>query len=392
MQRETKYASIHTMAKVHAPDYKLIGVTALILLIGLVILSSASSALGYEKFQDTFYYLKRQVLFGLIPGVIALIVFSRINYHAWRKVSTWLLIGSIGLLLAVFIPGLGAEFGGSRSWIVIGGFSLQPSEIVKLTFLIYLAVWLERRARGIHDLFSGLIPFISIVGIIAVLVILQPDIGTLSIILVMAFIVYFAAGAPWKHLFALGAGGAAALFALIKLAPYRALRLMTFLNPELDTQGAGYHLKQSLLAIGSGGLFGLGLGQSRQKFAYLPEAAGDSIFAIAAEELGFFVSVAIVLLFAYFVYRGIKIAQFAPDVLGRLLGAGIIGWIGWQAFVNIGAMVGLLPLTGIPLPLISHGGTALATSLAGIGILINISKHTGQKVSRSAVKWRKRNN
>lgn len=369
------------MPRLHNPDYKFVSAIGLLLVLGLIILSSASSVLGYEKFQDTFYYLKHQLFYGVIPGLIAMYVFSKIDYHVWRKYGLWLLGFSVVLLVAVFIPGLGAKYGGAQSWIVIGSFSLQPAEIVKLTFLLYLAAWLERREHGIKDIAYGLIPFTIILGIVAGLIIIQPDVGTVSIIIAMAFMVYFAAGAPFTHLSVLGAGGLGALYALIKFAPYRAARFAAFMNPELDPQNTGYHIKQSLLAIGSGGIFGLGLGHSRQKFTYLPEAAGDSIFAVAAEELGFLLSVVIIGLFVFVILRGLRIGRAAPDMFGTLVSAGIVGWIGWQMVVNIGAMVGLMPLTGIPLPLISYGGTAMLTSLAAIGILINISRQTGQRVA-----------
>lgn len=370
--------------KLHAPDYKLISTITAIVLLGLVVLSSASSVLGYENFKDSLYYLKHQIFLGLVPGIIALVVLSRIDYHVWRKYSKWFFIASIILLVMVFIPGIGLKLGGARSWLVIGGMSLQPAELVKLGFLIFLAAWLEQRTTVINDWVHGLAPFVGVLGTIGLLIMLQPDTGTMSIIAMMAIAVYFVAGAPWKHMAALFASGLAGLFLLIKMAPYRAARFATFLNPDADTQGAGYHLKQSLLAVGSGGLFGLGLGHSRQKFAYLPEAAGDSIFAIAAEELGFFFSVLLLSLFIYFIIRGIKIARTAPDSFGTLLAVGIVTWVGWQTVMNIGAMVGVLPLTGVPLPMVSYGGTALMTVLAAMGILINISKQTGERVSSSA--------
>ncbi len=376
--------------KLHAPDYQLIGVTIFLVVAGLIILSSASSVLGFQKFGDTFYYLKRQVLFGLLPGIVAFFVLYRIDYQVWKKYSFSLLLLSILLLVAVFVPGIGQELGGSRSWIIIGGFSLQPSEIVKLTFLLYLAGWLEKRSQGISDMMVGLVPFTVILTVIAGLIILQPDIGTLTVIVAISLIAYFAAGAPIAHLASIGALGIAGFVALIKAAPYRMARLTVFLQPDTDVQGIGYQLRQSILAVGSGGLFGLGLGYSRQKFAYLPEVAGDSIFAIAAEELGFFVSTIIVIAFVYFVMRGLRIARYAPDMYGRIVATGIVGWIGWQAFVNMGAIIGLLPLTGIPLPFISHGGTALMTTLAAFGILINISRQTGHIIKKSSARrWKK---
>ena len=358
------------------PDYVLIILFGILILFGLVMLSSAGTALGYQKFDDPYYFLKHQVLFGLIPGLIFLFIFSKIDYRKWKKIAFPLLIFSIVLLILVFIPGLGASYGKAKSWINIAGFSLQPSEIVKLTFLIYLATWLEKRSKEeIKDVSAGLAPFLISLLTVALLMVLQPDIGTMSVIILVSLIVFFIAGADILHLIGIGTVGLAGLFLLIKSAPYRVARFTTFLHPELDPQGIGYHINQALLAIGSGGLFGLGLGHSRQKFQYLPEATGDSIFAIIAEELGFILTLGLIFLFLFLAYRGFVLAQKAPDKFGKLLVVGIISWFVIQAFVNIGAMLGLLPMTGIPLPFISYGGTALMTSLAAVGILVNISKH-----------------
>lgn len=359
------------------PDYVLIALFAILVVFGLVMLSSAGTALGYHKFDDPYYFFKHQFLFGLIPGLIFLFIFSKIDYRKWKKISFPLLIFSIILLLLVFIPGLGASYGKAKSWINIGGFSLQPSEIVKLTFLIYLAAWLDKRSKEeIKDVSSGLVPFLILLLAVALLIILQPDIGTMSIIILVSLTVFFIAGADILHLIGIGAFGLFGLFLLIKAAPYRAARFTTFLHPELDPQGIGYHINQALLAIGSGGLFGLGLGHSRQKFQYLPEVTGDSIFAVIAEELGFFLTAGLIILFLALLYRGFKLAQRTPDKFSKLMVAGIISWFIIQALINIAAMLGLLPMTGIPLPFISYGGTALMTSLAAVGILINISKHS----------------
>jgi len=361
----------------HKPDYRFIVTLALLVIFGLIMLSSASVSLAYEKFGQSYHYLSHQIIFGLIPGVILLIIFSLVDYRVWKKMAFGFLVISIILLVAVFIPGIGAGFGRAKSWLYIFGISFQPSELVKLTFLIYLATWLESRGqKKASDITEGLKPFLTVLGIIVVLLILQPDLGTMTIIVLFSLLVYFVGGANLGHLFLIGIGSLFGLVILIKIAPYRTARLMTFLHPELDPQGIGYHINQAFLAIGSGGFWGRGFGMSRQKFQYLPEVAGDSIFAIIAEELGFIVCVLIVLAFLYLMYRGFKIAQNAPDNFSKLLVVGIIGWIMIQSFVNIGAMVGILPLTGVPLPFISSGGTALAVLLAACGIIINISRQT----------------
>lgn len=343
-------------------------------LIGLVVLASASWPLGYDKFGDGYYLLKHQLIFGLIPGAIGCLVAIKIPYDYFRRFSVHMLGISILLLILVFIPGIGADFGTSHSWISIGNFSFQPSELVKLAFLIYLAAWLEKRSK--HELKSfseGLLPFLTALGLVALLLILQPDTGTLGIIVLTAFAVYFVAGAPIVYLLGLGVVGAAALSLLLKISDYRAARILTFLHPELDPLGIGYHISQALLAIGSGGLFGRGYGHSLQKFQYLPEVAGDSIFAVMSEELGFILMTAFLLLYLGFILRGFKIAERATDAFGRYLVIGIMVWFGIQAFVNIGAMVGLMPITGVPLPFISYGGTALAISLTAAGVVLNVS-------------------
>ena len=361
----------------HRPDYKFIITLGLIIVFGLIMLSSASVSLSFEKFSEGYFYVKHQIFYGLIPGIILLVIFSLVDYRVWRKLAFALLVISIVLLVLVFIPGLRAEYGTAKSWINIFGISFQPAELVKLTFLVYLATWLEKRGKKrARDLSEGLIPFLTILGIIAFLLILQPDLGTMTIILLVSLVVFFIGGANLFHLLGIGAGSIIALLILIRIAPYRTARLMTFLHPELDPQGVGYHINQAFLAIGSGGFLGRGFGMSRQKFQYLPEVAGDSIFAVIAEELGFVLATLLILIFIYLMYRGFKIAQKAPDNFAKLLVVGIIAWIIIQAFVNIGAMVGLLPLTGIPLPFISFGGTALAVLLAACGIVINISRQT----------------
>ncbi|MFH1404594.1 MAG: putative lipid II flippase FtsW [Patescibacteria group bacterium] len=360
-----------------AIDYTLLAIVGVIVLFGLIMLASASAPNGYERFGDSYYFVKHQMIFGLIPGVAGLLAFSKIPYLFWKKHAWKLLLISVGLLVLVFIPGFSAGIGTAHSWVSVGGvFSIQPSEIVKLTFLFYLAAWLAARgARGVQDVNTGFVPFISVLGAILLLMILQPDTGTMVVIAAMSLIVYFIAGAPLVHIGGLLATGVVGLIMLVGLTPYRAARFTTFLHPELDPQGVGYHINQALLAIGSGGFFGLGYGHSRQKFQYLPEVVGDSIFAVVAEELGFIICVLLIGAFLFFMWRVLKIADGAPDVFSRYVVIGIAAWIFVQAFLNIGSMVALLPITGVPLPFISYGGTALAITLASVGVILNISKH-----------------
>jgi cell division protein FtsW len=356
-------------------DYQLLIIIGVIIVFGLIMLSSASTVSSFQRFDDPNYLLKRQFVSFLV-GLVAFFFTIRIDYHFWQKVSLLLLGVSMILLLLVFIPGIGTELLGAQRWIDLGGgLVFQPTEIVKLTFIIYLASWLEKRGRGIDDVTSGLLPFLTILGVIGILIMMQPDMGTMTIIALTALIIYFVAGAPFKHLTWIVGGGIAAFFLLIKIAPYRAERFTIFLNPELDPQGSGYHINQALLAIGSGGLFGVGLGHSRQKFNYLPESAGDSIFAIIAEELGFIVAAGLLFLFVLLLIRGFNVARNAKDEYGKLLAVGITSWFVIQAFVNIGALTGILPLTGIPLPFISYGGSALIISMVAAAILLNISRY-----------------
>lgn len=342
---------------------------------GLIMLTSASSPMGYERFGDSYYYLKHQLFSGVIPGLILMYVFMRIPYANYRKFAFPLLLVSIALLGLVFIPGIGKDYGTfAHSWVEIGPLAFQPAEIVKLTFLLYLAAWLEKRKDTLHDFNTGLVPFLAVLGVIIILMMLQPDLGTLTIITAMSFMVYFAAGGPVVFIGGLGVISSVSLWVLIQSSPYRVARLMTFLHPELDPLGKGYQINQALLAVGSGGFFGRGYGHSLQKFQYLPEVAGDSIFAVMSEELGFFFTTAYLVALLIFIWRGLKIADAAKDNFGKYLVVGIMGWIGVQAFMNIGAMVGIVPLTGVPLPFMSYGGTALVVMLAAIGIVLNVSR------------------
>lgn len=361
-------------ARANAPDYVFLSLVGVLVLFGMIVLSSASSVVSYEKFGSSFYLVRHQILFGLLPGIILFLGMIRIPYGRWRKLALPFFAFALLLLILVLIPGIGVKLSGSRSWFGIGSFSFQPSEIVKLALIIYLALWLESRRDRIRDFKSGFIPFAGIVGIVAALILLQPDVGTLSIIGATVLFLAFIANVRMTHL--LGALGVAllVLFIMVKIAPYRTARFTAFAHPELDPQGAGYQINQALLAVGSGGFFGVGFGHSRQKFRYLPEVTGDSIFPIIAEELGFFMTAGFILLIAMILWRMFRIARDAPDLFSHYMVVGIAGWFGIQAFVNIGAMLGILPLTGLPLPFVSYGGTALAIELAAVGIVGSISR------------------
>ena len=355
-------------------DFTFIAWVALVVGLGLLLLASASAVVSFQKFGTSYYYLQRQFLYGLIPGAVLFYLFSRLDYHLVVKWSLLALGVCLVALIAVLIPSVGVSSGGASRWLDLGLFSFQPSEFVKLTFLVYLVYWLDQKGYdAIRSWRNGIIPFLVWLTVVMVLLILQPDMGTMIVIALSAVLVYFLAGARFSTILYFMFGGAGLMYLLIKIAPYRLERLTAFFNPEIEPQGIGYHINQALLAVGSGGFLGVGLGHSRQKYQYLPEVTGDSIFAVIAEELGFVLTTLLLLFLAGLIWRGIKISNRAPDNLGRLLGLGIMGWLGLQIFVNIAAMLNLLPLTGIPLPFISHGGSALAASLGALGIVANIS-------------------
>lgn len=360
--------------KNHQPDYIFIFAVFALIIFGIVILFSASSVISHEKFNQSNYFLKHQLFYSLPLALICFFICQRINYKYWKKIAFPLLIASLILLGLVFIPGLGNPNGAKR-WVYLG-FSIQPFEIVKLTFIIYLAALLSKKEDIYQTIKESLIPFLVVIGIISLLVYLQPNMSALMITFLIAGLIYFLAGAKLTYLTAFSGLALAGLFALIKMAPYRMKRLTVFLHPEIDPQGIGYQIDQALLAIGSGGLFGLGFMHSIQKWKYLPEVIGDSIFAIVAEELGLIGAGIVVALFVVLSWRGFKIAKNSSDRFGYILAGGIAGWLFFQAFINMASISGLIPLTGIPLPFVSYGGTALITSSIGAGILVNISKYT----------------
>lgn len=361
----------------HSPDYFLIIIIFLLLAIGLLFLTSASQIMGYKNFRDPNYYLKHQIFYGLLPGLFFFFIFSLINYKFWRKVNILLLIFSILLLIAVFIPGLGIKYQANR-WINLRFFSFQPVEVLKFSLILFFAHFFDKKELKIKNFSSTFLPFILILGIISFLIIKQPNFSGLMIILLISLAIYFVAGANLIYLFIVVGFFAILSPFFLKIFPYLKSRLLTFIFPGLEPQGISYHLQQALIAVGSGGIFGLGLGRSGQKFFYLPEVFGDSIFAVIAEELGFILTSAIIILFFLLIWRGLKIAKNTPDLFSCLVVTGIVCWFSFQTFINLGAMLKLLPLTGVPLPLISYGGSALIANLAAFGILINISKYTTQ--------------
>jgi cell division protein FtsW len=357
--------------------------TVLILLaIGLLVLSSASSVLSYQRFGHNFYYFIRQLFFGAVPGLILMYICSKIDYHRWQALAPLGVLAGVGMLIAVLIPGIGFEVGGARRWINFGVFLFQPAEFVKLAMIIYLASWYDKRQHHVHDLYYGFLPVLAIVGLVAGLIIMEPDMGTMLILASIGAVMFFIGGARIRYLAATSAIGMLVLWILIKAAPYRADRFLAFLDPSIDATGISYQINQALLAIGSGGWWGRGFGQSLQKHSYLPEPIGDSIFAIMSEELGFIRICLVLLLFLFMAYRGFKIARTAPDTFGKLVAGGVTAWLVLQALINMGGITGVTPLTGIPLTFISYGSTAMTIALAAVGIMLNISRYSNLKADR----------
>ncbi len=343
--------------------------------IGLLMVASAGVAYGKVRFGDEYFFLKQQSL-GFVIGVASLFIVSRIDYHVFQRFVIPLFFLAVALLVMVFIPGIGTTVYGAARWIELGPFSIQPSEVMKLAIILYLAAWLSGRQqeRNNTDFFEGYVPFLAILSLVGFLIIKQPDTGTFGLIFFTALTIFFVSGARLSHVAITIFGGIGTLALLIRLAPYRMERFLVFLNSDHDPLGSGYQLRQALMALGSGGWLGVGRGQGRQKFNYLPEPVTDSIFAVLGEEIGFIGVFVVVSLFLFVAWRGLRIAQRAPDMFGRLVAVGIVSWIFIQAMINIMAISGIIPLTGIPLPFISYGGTSLVVLLTAIGILLNISK------------------
>lgn len=351
----------------------LIGVIGLTVF-GLFMIYDASSYVAFRDFGDKYNYIKDQAFWAILGfSVLGFVYFF--DYHRFYNLAIPILLCSIFLLFLVFVPGIGIKVLGARRWIDVGFFVVQPGEFAKLALTIYLSAWFSIKEKGRFG------AFLLLIGLVIALIMLQPDMGTAAIILAQSIVIYFLSGGNILHILALGPVVGIGGLLLALLEPYRAARLMTFLNPESNLQTSSYHLRQILIALGSGGLFGVGIGNSLQKYAYLPESTTDSIFAIIAEEVGFIGSVVLIMVMLFVIYRGFSIASHAKDNFGKLLGGGITSFIAIQTIVNLAAQTALLPLTGVPLPFISYGGSALIINLFSIGVLLNISKQSHQNIS-----------
>jgi cell division protein FtsW len=335
---------------------------------------SASSTTGYADYHDTAYFLKHQLIFLIAGGTIAYVAY-RIDYRKLRAVAPYILVLSVLSLIAVLVPHVGVMVNGARRWIGAGVFSLQPSEFAKIALAVYLAAALSSRGERITSLANGLFPLCVPVAIMAVLVLREPDMGTASLLVMTAFALFFAAGARLEHLTLIFLATVPPVVATILASPYKRARIFAFVNPWKDAQNTGFHIVQSLLALGSGGLLGVGLGQSRAKFFYLPEQYTDFIFSVLGEELGLVGALAVVVLFVLFAYRSIRIAIAAPDRFGFFLVVGCAAIIVIQAFINIGVVTSSWPVTGVPLPFISFGGSSLVVNLVAVALIMNVGRY-----------------
>lgn len=355
-------------------DKSLLILVLIFVFVGLVAVADASAPQSQNMFGDKFYLFKQQLMWAGV-GIVALFITSKISYKFWEKVATPFFFFCLILLVVVLLPNLGFKALGARRWIDTGFFNIQPSELIKIALAMYLA---KVASKGKNTL-SYFVPLAAVFG----LIMLQPDLGTTMVVAILGLSQIFVSGVNLFHFAGGIVTGALGVVGLILVSPYRKERLLTFLQMERDPLGSSYHIRQILLGLGSGGIFGVGLGASRQKYLFLPEASTDSIFAVVAEELGLIGAIAIIILFGLFIYKGLIIAMHAPDTFSKVLAVGIVAWIGGQAFLNIAAMVAVVPLTGIPLPFFSYGGSSLVTILIACGILLNISKFSRNEIKHA---------
>ncbi len=358
------------------PDWGLIAGVLGLTTVGLIFVFSASFAVGQRLYGDPEFFATRQIAAAAI-GLIGFVVLARMDYRRLRGLSPLILLVTVLGLVAVLAPGVGFEQNGATRWIQIGALpALQPSEFAKLGMIIYVAAWLASRREAIQHISLGVVPFAVMVGFFGFLIMAQPDLGTSLVLMLAAVAMLFTAGAALRHMAALGLIGSGVLFGIIYVFGYGLDRFTQFVSAESNPEAGGFQILQLAIALGSGGITGVGLGESRQKFFFVPSAHTDGVYAIVGEELGFIGAMAVLLIFLYVAYRGIRITMKAPDTFGALLGVGIVSWLMLQMCFNIGGITRTIPMTGIPLPFISFGGSALIASLAAAGVLVSISRFT----------------
>lgn len=363
------------MNKGKAVDRQFFLLSVGLILVGFIIFLSASLGLAADNTSRLTSIIFKQFVIGILIGSIGAVVLSKIHYKHFKKYSLWMFIGSLILTALVFMPGLGFEHGGAKRWLSIGPISFQPAEILKISLILFLATWYHNAKKYIHTFKYGFLPFLITLGLAGSLLLLQPDTDTFVVMAISATTIFFIAGGKIKHLLLLLLIGIIAFGTLVATRPYIKERLFTFINPASDPLTSGYQIQQSLIAIGSGKISGRGFGQSVQKFNFLPEPIGDSIFAVFAEEFGFIGAVILIVLFILFALRGYRISARAPDTFSSLVVAGLTTMILTQSFMNIAAMLSLIPLSGLPLLFVSHGGTALLFTILSVGIILNISRY-----------------
>lgn len=351
----------------------LFGSAMILICLGIVMIYSASAIYSLDVMKDSAYFLKRHLLYLAMGSTLAYGA-ARINYRALRRHAKAILIVAIVLLVLVLIPHVGASTGGARRWFKFLGFSFQPSEFLKIAIIFYMADFLERRKDSLHDIRYTVLPALFVLGLAVGLVFLQPDLGTAVTVALVIFILFFVAGFKISHLLTLVMIGVPALIVAMLAKPYRRKRILAFFHPWDDPQGVGFQIIQSFLALGSGGIFGVGLGRSQQKLFYLPESHTDFIFSIIGEELGFIGAASVVILFILFVFAGMVIVFRSKNYFAQLFSLGLVSLIGLEAVINIGVSIGALPTKGLSLPFISYGGSALWANMVALGLLINISR------------------
>lgn len=349
-------------------DLALLGVVLALVVVGLIMVYDSSVIQAFNNYGDKYHYIKQQLIW-IVLGFISLGFFSRFDYHHLKRLAVPVFWFSILLLLIATIPGLGSSGGGAQRWLSVAHITIQPSEIIKLTGVIFFAALFEKKVRTL--------PFLGYAGVILIIIgLLQKDLGTAIVFFFISLTLYIVSGAPVKKFLYLVPVSLLGFILFIETSSYRLNRIKAFIDPFADPTGYTYHISQVLIALGSGGLFGVGLGRSLQKYGYVPEVTTDSIFSIFGEEFGFIGGIILISLFGFLIVRGLRIAQNCEDEYGQLLAFGLIAWLGIQIVVNLAAMVSLIPLTGVPLPFISYGGSALLANLVAIGILLNISKNS----------------
>ncbi len=378
IQREPAGRGTGLRARRAPVDKTLLLIVALLMMGGLLSLFSATYYKAVDH-GDALLEVKKQLI-GIGLGAVLMLITSRIPYTFWQqpRVVVTALVGSYALLIVVLIPGIGVYLNGSRRWISVAGMSFQPSELAKIASVLYLASTLSFRLKQVEKFFTGIVPLLIVPGLMFLLILQQPNLSTAGSIMIVSVLMMLLAGARWGHLSLMGVAGLCVGMVYAWIEPYRRERLLSFRNPFAQMSDEGYQLAQSLIAIGSGGLFGRGLGQGRQKFSYLPYPESDFIFAIIGEDFGLFGCAVVILLFVAFAFAGMRIAVSCPDRYGCLLAAGLTAMIAIQAFINIGVVVGVMPTTGLPLPFFSAGGTSISMLMAAVGILLSVSRSTAK--------------